>query len=57
VYDYSTSSQFIYLNGVLEGSRSSNSYQGMAGPILIGTIDNGTRHYFTGNIDQISLIT
>jgi len=57
VYDYSISSQLIYLNGVLEDSRSSNAYQGMAGAILIGAIDNGTRHYFTGNIDQVSLIT
>jgi hypothetical protein len=57
VYDYSTSTQYIYLNGVLEGSRSSNAYQGMGGSIVIGAIDNGTMHYFTGRIDQVSLIT
>jgi hypothetical protein len=57
VYDYSTSTQSLYLNGVLEGSRSSNPYQGMAGSIVIGAIDNGTIYYFTGRIDQVSLIT
>ena len=29
----------------------------MSGPILIGAIDNVFNYYFTGNIDQVSLIT
>lgn len=45
------------MNGVLERSRSSNPYKGMAGSVLIGAIDNGTKYYFTGNVDQVSLIT
>ena len=57
MYDYSASTQYLYLNGVLEGSRSSNSYQGMNGSIIIGGINNGTMYYFTGRIDQVSLIT
>jgi hypothetical protein len=47
------------LNGVIENSRSSNSYKGMSGFILIGGIDNGngSKYYFTGKIDQVLLIT
>ena len=57
VYDYSTSIQSVYLNGILENSRISNSYKGMSGHILIGAVDNGARYYFTGRIDQVSLVT
>jgi hypothetical protein len=56
VYVYSTSTQSIYSNGVLEGSRSSNPYKDMNRSILIRIIENGTRYYFTGNIEQVSLI-
>lgn len=57
VYDYSISVQSIYLNGVLEGNRSSNPYKDLTGAIIIGAISNGTKNYFSGYIDQVSLVT
>ena len=50
VYDYSLSVQKIYLNGQLDGNRSSSAYQGTSGPILIGRTDQnpGSPDYFPG---------
>lgn len=50
VYDYPTSTQKIYLNGKLEGSRSSNPYQGLSGATVIGKTEQvpGTPNYFNG---------
>ena len=36
VYDYPTSKQKIYINGILDASRTSSPYQGIAGAIVIG---------------------
>ena len=42
VYDYSLSTQYIYLNGYLDSNRPSSPYKGMSGFINIGrTIPNG----------------
>jgi hypothetical protein len=51
VYDYSSSRQSIYLNGILDGSRTSTGcFQGSAGSTLIGRVDTGygTVDYFDG---------
>jgi hypothetical protein len=50
VYDYLSSTQKIYLNGNLEGSRSSNPYQGMGGALVIGKAEEipGSPSYFSG---------
>lgn len=45
------------MNGLLENSRASNAYQGTTGDIFIGAISNGPGYYFTGYIDQVSLMT
>ena len=59
VYDYLTSTQALYLNGILEHSRASNPYQGTLGDIVIGAINNGPGNmvYFTGYIDEVALMT
>ena len=57
VYDYTTSRQSLYLNGILEGSRISGPYQGTTGPITIGLIKNSGDYPFNGYIDQVSLVT
>lgn len=57
VYDYPTSRQSLYLNGILEGNRISGLYQGTSGPITIGSIKNGGDYPFNGYIDQVSLVT
>lgn len=36
VYDYSSSTQQIYLNGIQDGNRSSSPYQCTSGSIVIG---------------------
>jgi hypothetical protein len=50
VYDYSSSTQKIYLNGILDSSRSSSPYQGTSGSIAIGKTEQipGTPNYFFG---------
>ena len=50
VYDLTSSTQQIYLNGKLNGNRSSNSYQGTTGSIVIGKTEftPGTSNYFYG---------
>jgi hypothetical protein len=45
------------LNGLLENTEISNPYQGTTGYIFIGAINNILRSYFTGYIDQVSLMT
>ena len=57
VYDYSTSRQTLYLNGLLEGNRTSGFYQGISGPITIGSIKNNLFFPFNGYVDQVSLVT
>ena len=50
VYDYPTSTQRIFLNGRLDGSRTSSAYQGTSGDIVIGKTEQvpGTPNYFSG---------
>ncbi|CAF1344643.1 unnamed protein product [Didymodactylos carnosus] len=57
VYEYSTMTQSIYLNGVLDGSRSCGTYyKGTSGNLTIGTTnDSITTQYFSGRIDQVLL--
>ena len=57
VYDYPTSTQSIYLDGILEQTRQSNPYQGTTGEIILGAITNGVKRYLTGYIDEVSLMT
>ena len=57
VYDYSTSIQYLYLNGFLQGSQTSGLYLGNAGPITIGSIRNPTDYIFNGYLDQVSLVS
>jgi hypothetical protein len=50
VYDYPSSTQKIYLNGKLDGSRSSSPYRGTSGAIVIGKTEQvlGVSNYFSG---------
>jgi hypothetical protein len=50
VYDYPSLTQTIYLNGKLEGNRSSSPYQGLSGAIVIGKTEQvpGYPDYFSG---------
>ncbi len=50
VYDYSSSTQTIYLNGQIDGNRSSAPYQGRSGSIVIGMTEQvpGAPEYFSG---------
>ena len=49
VYDYPSSTQMIYLNGVLGGNRSSGFYQAMSGAITIGRVGGSSfPSYFDG---------
>jgi hypothetical protein len=56
VYDYSTSTQLLYLNGFLENSRTALPYEGTSGAITIGS-QSGLAYFFNGYIDQVSLVT
>ncbi len=57
VYDYSTSIQFLYLNGYLENSQVSNKYQGASRSLTIGAVPTTPNDFFFGYIDQVSLVT
>lgn len=57
MYDYAESTQSIYVNGLLDGSRRSNPYKGTSGSITIGAAGNDTKFYFIGSIDQVTLTT
>jgi hypothetical protein len=57
VYDYSTSTQFLYLNGYLEGSQISNKYQGASETMMIGAMTTSPNDFFSGYIEQVSLVT
>ncbi|UJR07082.1 hypothetical protein I4U23_011370 [Adineta vaga] len=55
VYDYSTRTQMIYVNGYLDVSRSvAGPYLGSSGDLIIGTgIINSPNNYFNGCLDSI----
>ncbi|CAF4172873.1 unnamed protein product [Adineta steineri] len=56
VYDYSSQTQIIYLNGVQDISRSpAGPYLGASGAINIGNYFDGSNHTFDGYIDQVTL--
>jgi len=56
VYDYSTLTQYVYINGILDVSATPKGpYQGTVGNLTIGT--NGVRYpnnYWDGCLDQIT---
>ena len=56
VYDYSTLTQLVYVNGVLDVSNSPRGpYQGVSGHLTIGT--NGVQapfNHWDGCLDQIA---
>ncbi|CAM4753814.1 unnamed protein product [Rotaria magnacalcarata] len=54
VYDSTTQIQQVWLNGVLDGSRSASPYQGLYGATTIGaTFSSGVVAGFNGYIDQV----
>ncbi|CAF1320452.1 unnamed protein product [Adineta steineri] len=56
VYDNSSQTQIIYLNGVQDISRSSaGPYLGASGAIHIGNYYDGSNHTFDGYIDEVTL--
>ncbi|CAF4472215.1 unnamed protein product, partial [Rotaria sp. Silwood2] len=56
VYNYATSQQIIYLDGVQDGVRTSTQpYQGQNGSIIIGA--QSTSYYYFGYIDNLALTT
>jgi len=57
VYDYSTFTQSVYLQGILEGTKTSvDPYTGQTGSIMFGAV-NLTVGSYTGNVDAITLTT
>ncbi|CAF4070385.1 unnamed protein product, partial [Rotaria magnacalcarata] len=56
IYDYSTSTQYVYVNGYLDNSRNlSGPYQGTSGAMTIGTNGvNAPNNYFDGCLDSIA---
>lgn len=56
VYDYSTRTQFVYVNGALDKSNTNKGpYKGTVGDLTIGTNGVCTPHNnWDGCIDQIS---
>ena len=56
VYDYSTLTQFVYVNGILDVSGSSRGpYKGTQGDLTIGTNGvNAGSNYWDGYLDQIT---
>ncbi|CAF1065997.1 unnamed protein product [Adineta steineri] len=56
VYDNSSQTQIIYLNGVQDTNRSSaGPYLGASGAIHIGNYYDGSNHTFDGAIDEVTL--
>ncbi|CAF4407347.1 unnamed protein product, partial [Adineta steineri] len=56
VYDNSSQTQIIYLNGVQDTNRSSaGPYLGGSGAINIGNYYNGSNNTYDGFIDQVTL--
>jgi hypothetical protein len=62
VYDYTTYTQYIYLNGNLECTHNSaGPFLGNSGAITIGALNNSGGaapfQYWTGYIDQLSYVS
>jgi hypothetical protein len=57
VYDYSSRTQYVYLQGVLDGTKtSSDPYQGQSGAIFIGA-SNISSSFYNGYIDDLKVTT
>jgi hypothetical protein len=57
VYDYSSQTQYVYIQGVLDNSRTSaGPYKGQNGPILIGSSQLSSSS-FNGYIDNVVVTT
>jgi hypothetical protein len=57
VYDYSSQTQYVYIQGVLDNSRTSaGPYKGQNGPILIGSSQLSSS-LFNGYIDNVAITT
>ena len=56
IYDYSTLTQYVYVNGVLDVSGSPRGpYKGSTGDLTIGTNGVGyPNNYWDGCLDEIS---
>ncbi|CAM4770536.1 unnamed protein product [Rotaria magnacalcarata] len=56
IYDYSVRTQYVYVNGYLDASRTSaGPYQGTTGSLTIGTNGvNTPNNYFDGYLDSIA---
>jgi len=56
VYDYSTLTQYVYVNGILDVSGTPKGpYQGTTGDLTIGTNGvNAPNNYWDGCIDQVA---
>ncbi|CAF1239945.1 unnamed protein product, partial [Didymodactylos carnosus] len=58
VFDNSASTQTIYVNGVQDATRTSNSYKGTSGGLTLGTSAILTpNNYFNGYFDQMAFIS
>lgn len=57
VYDYSSKTQYVYLQGILDGTKtSSEPYQGQSGSIVIG-MSNISSTTYNGLIDDLKITT
>ncbi len=58
VYDNSTLTQYIYVNGILDGTGSPKGpYKGSTGDFTIGAnVVNSPNNYWDGCIDQASFV-
>lgn len=56
VYDYSTLTQYVYVNGILDVSASPKGpYKGTQGNLTIGTNGvNAGNNYWNGCLDQVT---
>ncbi|CAF3658766.1 unnamed protein product [Rotaria socialis] len=59
IYDYSTQTQFVYVNGYLDNSRSSaGPYQGISGALTIGTTSaQVSNNFFDGCLDSVAYVS
>ena len=54
VYNLSSNTKSVYLNGILDGSTTAgSSYQGTSGAVTLGIALNSAG-YFNGYLDQVS---
>jgi len=56
VYDYTSQTQIVYLNGLEDGRNTPRSYSGSPSNITIGRARQTTGTYFDGLIDRLSIV-